>query len=164
VLATARSETDAAGDGGSTDAAVAIFDVTEELYPLSRSRGIKISVDAGEDTLMCMDDRAFVRALRAVLHNAVVHATSHVAVRANAGGGMARIDVIDDGPGFSNDGLIHAKERFWREDSARGRGEGSGLGLAIADELLRRYGGSMSLSNDPEGAKVTIELRLLSSQ
>ena len=163
VLAAARSEA-AVSSSGSTDAAAAIFDVVEELYPLSRSRAIKISVDTGEETLMRVDERAFVRALRAVVHNAVMHATSHVAVRAKAAGGLVRIDVIDDGPGFSADGLIHAKERFWREDSARSRGAGSGLGLAIADELLRRYGGSLSLSNEPEGAKVTLELRPLSSQ
>jgi signal transduction histidine kinase len=113
---------------------------------------------------MRVDERAFVRALRAVVHNAVMHATSHVAVRAEAAGDLVRIDVIDDGPGFSADGLIHAKERFWRDDSARSRGAGSGLGLAIADELLRSYGGSLSLSNEPEGAKVTLELRPLSSQ
>jgi signal transduction histidine kinase len=62
--------------------------------------------------------------------------------------------VHDDGPGFTAEGLEHAKERFWRAER-RGR-NGTGLGLAIADAIVRAHGGTLDLANAGRGAEVTL--------
>ena len=51
-----------------------------------------------------------------------------------------RIEIADDGPGFSAEALAHATERFWRGDASRPRG-GTGLGLAIARTMVEANGG-----------------------
>jgi signal transduction histidine kinase len=51
-----------------------------------------------------------------------------------------------------------ATDRFWRaSDAAPG---GTGLGLAIASELAAASGGSLRLSDPPEGPGLLVEVRL----
>jgi signal transduction histidine kinase len=71
---------------------------------------------------------------------------------------MVLLTVCDEGPGFSDDALRHAFDRFWRDDTARGR-SGSGLGLSIAKASIDRLGGSISIANDPHGG-ARVELYL----
>ena len=70
------------------------------------------------------------------------------------------ISVADEGPGFPEEFLPHAFERFRRADTARARSEGgSGLGLAIAETIARAHGGRARATNRPGGgAVVEIEL------
>jgi signal transduction histidine kinase len=69
-----------------------------------------------------------------------------------------RIEIADDGPGFTPDALAHATERFWRGDAAHPRG-GTGLGLAIARTIVEANRGSLQLANAVDGgAVVTIKL------
>jgi signal transduction histidine kinase len=103
--------------------------------------------------------RALVRAVRAVLHNAVVHAQTAVRVTSIIEDSAVRLRVSDDGAGFSQAALAHAKERFWREDGARGRGGGTGLGLPIAETIVTGMGGSIELANGESGANVTFTSR-----
>jgi signal transduction histidine kinase len=67
--------------------------------------------------------------------------------------------VRDEGPGFPEDFIAKAFERFTRADRARGRG-GSGLGLSIVQVIARAHGGEARATNDPNGgARVSLELR-----
>lgn len=65
--------------------------------------------------------------------------------------------VQDNGPGFTPEALHRACEPFF---TTKARTEGLGLGLAICDTLIRSLGGTLELSNPPEGgACVTLRLR-----
>ena len=70
------------------------------------------------------------------------------------------LSVADDGPGFPEEFLPHAFERFRRADTARARSEGgSGLGLAIVETIARAHDGRVRAANRTEGgALVEIEL------
>jgi signal transduction histidine kinase len=160
VLAAARSETESTSVEGTADVVAVAFDVVEELYPLCRSRRVVVRVECQDDTLVRAAPRALIRAVRTVLHNAIVHAHAAVSVTSVVEESIVRLRISDDGDGFSEAALAHAKERFWREDSARSRGAGTGLGLAIAETIVTRLGGSIQLANGENGAHVTLTLPL----
>lgn len=64
------------------------------------------------------------------------------------------IGVGDDGPGFSEEALVHAFEALFTT-----RAKGTGLGLAMVRNVIERHGGRVRASNRPEGgALVEIEL------
>lgn len=65
-----------------------------------------------------------------------------------------RIDVIDNGPGFSQDMLDYGIRPF-----RTSRQQGTGLGLAMVQRFIKNVGGSIKLSNQqPHGACVTLLL------
>ena len=72
----------------------------------------------------------------------------------------AVVRVIDSGPGVPEDALDKLFRPFYRIDDARGRQTGGvGLGLAITDRAVRLHGGTIRISNRPEGG-LMVEIRL----
>jgi len=62
------------------------------------------------------------------------------------------INIKDEGCGISEQHITRVTERFYRVNDVRGRQEqGHGLGLAIAQEILTRDGGHLSLENRKNG-------------
>jgi signal transduction histidine kinase len=163
LLAAARGEA-VAGDAP-IDLAELVDGVLERLEPLATSR--RIGFERQLDQVVVRGEAAALRrAVQCVVHNALTFSrrggTVRVAVDRAKGG--AHIVVADSGPGFSADALLHATERFWRDDHLRSRREGgesagSGLGLSIADAIVRALGGSLLLENrSAGGAIVTLAL------
>jgi two-component system sensor histidine kinase BaeS len=75
-------------------------------------------------------------------------------------GEEVRVSVRDTGIGIAPDDQPHVFDRFWRADRARSRGVGgAGLGLSIAQELVSRAGGTITLTSQP-GTGSTFEVRL----
>ena len=98
------------------------------------------------------------QALGNLVDNALRHGRGTVRLAAEAHDGEVDLRVADEGPGFADDVLPVAFERFTREDEARGNGA-SGLGLAIVDAIARAHGGSAQAANEPgDGAVVTLAL------
>ncbi|OCR22923.1 ATPase [Pseudomonas syringae] len=65
--------------------------------------------------------------------------------------------IRDNGPGFSQEALAHAREPFF---TTKTRTQGLGLGLAICDTLMRALGGELLFANHPSGgALLTLRLR-----
>jgi len=74
--------------------------------------------------------------------------------------GELSIKVLDRGPGIAEDELVQVMQPFYRVESSRNRGTGgTGLGLAIAQQLAVAIGGSLTLSNRPQGG-LCAEIRL----
>jgi two-component system C4-dicarboxylate transport sensor histidine kinase DctB len=66
--------------------------------------------------------------------------------------------IRDNGPGFSQEALEHAREPFF---TTKTRTQGLGLGLAICDTLMRALGGELLFANHPEGgALLTLRMRI----
>jgi signal transduction histidine kinase len=101
------------------------------------------------------------RAFRNLLDNAVKYGNrAHVRVRRD--GNDAVIEIDDDGPGIPPDELERVLDGFVRLETSRSRQTGgSGLGLTIAAGIIRAQGGTLQLSNRPQGGlRVTVRLPL----
>jgi two-component system OmpR family sensor kinase len=73
----------------------------------------------------------------------------------------ATLEVSDDGPGVDPEAADRVFERFYRADPSRSRERGgAGLGLAIAAEIARAHGGSLTLVGGERGATFRLSLAL----
>jgi two-component system OmpR family sensor kinase len=98
------------------------------------------------------------QALGNLIDNALRHGSGAVTLAAEPHGDRIELHVRDDGPGFPDNFIADAFERFTRADAARSRG-GAGLGLAIVAAIARGHGGTAHARNRPEGgADVWIDL------
>ncbi|MBB1159543.1 sensor histidine kinase [Amycolatopsis dendrobii] len=104
-----------------------------------------------------------LRAVTALVDNAVTHARSSVAITTRRAGTTAVVEVSDDGPGIDPAVLPGLFERF---SSTRAGTEPSprrhyGIGLALVSEIAERHGGHVSAGTNPDGgALLTLTLPL----
>lgn len=99
------------------------------------------------------------RALDALLENALRYSPAGTTVTIVSA--LGRIEVRDRGPGLAEDEREIVFERFHRGRSGRAGPPGNGLGLSIARELMREWGGDVSL-RDREGGGTVATLTLTS--
>jgi len=152
LLAAARAELDAY-ERVRLDANSIVRELSDRLKPAAALRGVEIELATNGDAYFYGNPAMVERALLAVAHNAIGFARRVVRFGVAREGADVRIDVADDGTGFSAEALAHATERFWRGDPARNR-SGTGLGLAIARSLLEANGGRIALANSGQGGAV----------
>lgn len=96
------------------------------------------------------------RALRNLIINAATHGM-RARVRVTGDGTKARVVIEDDGPGIPEEVIGQVFEPFFRADPARRQNiPGAGLGLTIANEIVTRAGGNISIANRPGGGLVQI--------
>jgi two-component system OmpR family sensor kinase len=120
----------------------------------------QISVAPGDALVVPADRLRLEQALTNLVDNALRHGRGAVTVSAVPQNGRAELHVVDEGPGFGDDFLPRAFERFTRGEKSR-EGEGSGLGLAIVATIARAHHGSARAANVPGGgADVWISLPL----
>lgn len=126
----------------------------------SSERGVRLAVPGAEQKLPGLGDhRRVLQILVNLIGNAVRHSPTGGTVRIDAGreGEMARISVIDQGPGIAPVDQERVFEKFIRlEPTDPG---GSGLGLYIARRLARAMSGEVKLTSAAgQGACFTLEL------
>ena len=103
------------------------------------------------------------QAVTNLLANARSHTPpgTHVTAVVGRDGDLAWVEVRDDGPGFPEDLLPRATERFARGDYSRSRATGgSGLGLAIVKAVAEAHGGTLTVANAADGPGAVVRLTL----
>ena len=120
-------------------------------------RALVVDGEAADATLDA-DPRRIEQALDNLVENSLQHGEGTIHLGATTHDGLVVLHVRDEGPGFPDEFIDEAFERFTRADAARTRG-GAGLGLSIVALIARAHGGRASAANDPAGgARVSIEL------
>ena len=117
------------------------------LEPLAGS-GVAISLDAPRDTaLPATTTTLLFRVAQEALRNAGKHAgAAHVEVRLHNRGDHVRLEIADDGRGFSSDDL----------DSRRRDGH---VGLSLLRDLVADAGGTLRVDSEPgRGTQVAVEV------
>lgn len=105
-----------------------------------------------------LDAEQFKRVFINMFDNAIeaMNRNGEILVRTafNENSGKASIQIIDNGPGISDED----KERLFQPYFSTKK-DGTGLGLAIADRIVAEHGGSLSVSdNSPHGSVFSIEI------
>lgn len=77
-------------------------------------------------------------------------------------GGQLRLSVRDDGIGISPEDQKHVFDRFFQADRARTNADGGmGLGLAMAKQIARLHGGTITLQSEPgQGSEFVFSMPL----
>jgi signal transduction histidine kinase len=157
-----------------TDVAVLLTSAARTFRSRAEELGVVLTVDVPDELPALADPAALRRAIDNVLSNALEHSRAGGEIRLTAvasgpldghSGGPLLVSVTDTGPGFPDDFLPHAFERFRRADAARRHGTGhagTGLGLAIVAEVAAAHGGQARAGNRAGGgASVELELPIL---
>lgn len=141
----------------------AVREVIELVEPLASVKGLVVTVQCEDPTLVAMADPDKLRQILVnLLSNALKFTPSGGAIRVTCDGqdGRVTIGVTDTGIG-----IPHAKQRevfdpFVQVDRGAGTSpEGIGLGLAISRSLARAMSGDVTVSSEP-GQGSTFELTL----
>ena len=102
------------------------------------------------------DERGLHQVLTNVLTNARKYTPAGTTVTVSARDGW--FAVHDDGPGFPEELLGTAFERFTRGDVARHREGGVGLGLALVAAIVAAHHGHVTLDSRPGDTTITVSL------
>jgi signal transduction histidine kinase len=148
-----------AGASGEARARVDLAEIVRTLAGELADMGLAIRAEADQPLWCEVRPSEIARALRNLAENAVKHGGGGVMRARRNDRGEAVLDVIDEGPGVSDDMLARLAEPFFRADSARTQSEGAGLGLAIAQAIAEAHGGRLLLQNvHPRGFRASLLL------
>ena len=126
---------------------------------------VPVTVFALRDASVLGDPDQLTRLIRNLLDNADRHADTHVHLTVTTEDpDTAVVRVTDDGPGIPVGDRERVFDRFVRLQAARTRraGEeaGTGLGLSIARDIAVAHGGTITITDGPEGTGATFTVRL----
>ncbi len=149
---------DALDDPERTDPAALLARVVEDA--VRSGQDVRVGSVEGRGEAM-LRPQAVRRALENLIGNAIRYGG-----RAEVGLLVTPKEVLltveDDGPGIPPDRREEAMRPFTRLDASRNQdlGSGAGLGLAIAQDIARNHGGSLTLADSEQlgGLKATLSL------
>lgn len=143
--------------GERTPLAEVLDEMAVMLERVFRSKGVEIDWRAPDALSFRGERQDLQEVLGNLMENACIWATRRVRISAGPTGlGQMTVVVEDDGPGLPADRRDEVLKRGARLDEAVA---GSGLGLSIVDELVRAYGGRLTLADsDMGGLKAILEL------
>jgi signal transduction histidine kinase len=126
------------------------------------AKGVQIVCKAASHSVVTADRGRLLQVLDNLMENAV-HSASHsasqggvVTITTAHENDFARIDIMDDGRGFTPAALRHAMDPFYTT-----KDNGTGLGLSISFEILQAHGGALLLANrEGGGAMASVRLPL----
>lgn len=142
----------ARGDSEEQDELVSPKALAEKLVENIRRSGheVLLTFDGAKDADATLKVRrvSVQRAISNLLSNAIKYGDK-TKLNLYSGEGFVEFVVEDNGPGIHPDQRANAIKPFARLDAARNqdKGAGVGLGLAIAADVARSHGGSLTLSD-----------------
>jgi signal transduction histidine kinase len=137
----------------SVDLGALLADSVQAWEPSAAESGVQLSLLCSPDIPPVRGDRLrLAQATGNLIANAIGHGAARVLVRGSAGAvGVARIEVIDDGPGLP----APLGDLVRRARHGRGR---HGRGLAICRAVAAVHGGSLVALPVRRGAHLVIDL------
>ncbi len=113
---------------------------------------VEIAEGVGDPHVL-VDRRRFERVITNLIDNAHRYAAGAVALRVDVLGSQLAVNVDDAGSGVPRDEHEQVFERFFRGRAAHDRGiaRGTGLGLALVRDHVSAFGGTITVTDSPDG-------------
>jgi two-component system sensor histidine kinase MprB len=128
---------------------VTMADTARHVVERARRRSGRVITLEADETAVEVRAQALERAMTNLVGNAVKFSEGDIEVRIHRG----RFEVLDRGPGVTEDDLPRIFDRFHRSITSRSL-PGSGLGLSIVREMAETHGGVVHATNRPGGGAV----------
>ncbi|WP_375279519.1 sensor histidine kinase N-terminal domain-containing protein [Pseudooctadecabacter sp.] len=123
-------------------------ELVQRMRPIADMKDITLDLVADGPAMLHGDAILLQNAFRNLIDNALKYAPAETAVKIRVAG--RSVTVCDGGSGFAADEIHLLSGRFVRGKDT-GNKVGSGLGLTIVQAVTTAHGGTMTLSNRPEG-------------
>jgi signal transduction histidine kinase len=121
------------------------------FQPLAKEKGIQLTLDIKNKLhRVNLDPDRFTQILGNLINNAfaVLPEGGNVRLSARSDSSSVMFEIVDDGPGISDQDLPHIFGRHFMTDKSRiQEGGSSGLGLAITKKLVDAQGGSIEVQS-----------------
>jgi signal transduction histidine kinase len=131
-------------------AAEDVLELVEERFARRADEvGATLHVEPS-DAHALADPERLVQALGNLVENALTYGGRSISLCACAKNDTVELHVRDDGPGFPDDFIDRAFDRFSRADDVRGS-DGTGLGLSIVALIGAAHEGGAGVANRPGG-------------
>ena len=84
------------------------------------------------------------------INNAIKYApaSKEILIYIEKADNMAKVSVIDKGPGIQPEKLRYVFDRYYRAESSESKYTGLGLGLYICTEIIKKHGGQISAESE----------------
>lgn len=144
----------ARGDGGEEARPTNLRTLLEEVHEEAQSYGTPIELKlrrSKQDLVLPLKRNAFKRAVTNLVSNAVRYGDK-IIIRAATEGNCLRVEIDDNGPGIPASERENVFRPFYRIDKSRNQDSAnSGLGLAIARDIAKSHGGTVTLGESSMG-------------
>ena len=141
-------------------------DAAHDASAVAPDRLVSVDVTGDRAPVVLGDDARLRQVVGNLVSNALTHTPDGTPVRVRVGAdqaaGLATVEVVDEGPGLSEEQTARVFERFYRAEASRNRAQGgSGLGLSIVAALVAAHGGHVEVDSRPgQGATFRVLLPL----
>jgi signal transduction histidine kinase len=164
----------ARADSGGDESALAPVDLcasardaVEQAAILAEPKDIRVEANIPESPILVDADEAGISRLWLILLDNAVKYTNpggHIRFDLVAVDEQVEATVTDTGVGLAPEELPHIFDRFWRADKVRSRSMGgAGLGLSIAQWIVERHRGSITVQSEAgRGSRFATRLPLTS--
>ncbi len=152
LLTLSRAETGQARlSRDAVDLSALADDVVSHLSVLAEEKRQTLSIDRQAAPVVSADRMVLRQALINLVDNAIkfTPASGQVRIRITQTPQDAVVEVIDSGPGISNEARDRIFDRFYRANDANGTG--TGLGLSLAKGAVEALGGHLTLATTGAG-------------
>lgn len=133
--------------------------VKKESEALCKANGIKFEFVCDLNREITIYRDLLFRSIMNIIDNAVSYSPKNGTIKlaVKESGDKIMFSVIDQGPGFTAEGLKKATTQFYMDDKSRSGQKHFGIGLYQASETIKKHGGSIQIqNNDDKGACVTL--------
>lgn len=142
-----------------------LTDTVESIQHTTKSHRIELHTHC--DIQFHGDQLRLEQVLINLLNNAIKYSpnSNTIVVRCDIDGNNLIVSVEDSGVGIAEEHLKSLFNRFYRVDNSSARFQGLGLGLFIANEIVKRHGGSFWIESEPgKGSTFSFLLPLTGEQ